>query len=97
MTLARLQEQSAILEALGAERRDPQIRIGMVDVGRDHAAGAQVKSKLHGDEHDREQDADQRHDEANAVVEQVAEGERQDHLLGPCVNAGAASCLPVTT
>jgi hypothetical protein len=43
----------------------------MGDVGGIHSARTKVKSELHGNQNDRKQNADERHREANAIVQQV--------------------------
>ena len=70
----------AFLEVLGAVGHDPQVALGVVDHRDDHAAGAEVEAELHGDQHDREQDADQRHGQPDPIVEQIAERQRQNHV-----------------
>ena len=68
-----------LLEILGAVGHDPQVAVGAVDHGDDHAARAEVEAELHGNQHDRKQNPDQRHGEADAVVEQIAKGQRKGH------------------
>jgi hypothetical protein len=77
-------EERGIVEALGAERYDPEIALRVVEHGGDHRLGADVEPALHRDEHDREDDTGERHNEAQAIVEQVAVGElaRHAHDLG---------------
>ena len=80
MPLRRRQQDTAFLEALGAEGSDPQFAPRMLDRAEDDLARAEVQAQLHGNQHDREQDADQRDDEAHAVMEQVANGQGEYHL-----------------
>ena len=49
----------------------------MVDHGRDHLPEAEIQAHLHGHQHDGEHDADHRRDEAQPIVKQVAECERE--------------------
>ena len=49
----------------------------MIDHGRDHLPEAQVEAHLHGHEHDGKHDADHGRYETQAIVEQVAECERE--------------------
>jgi len=65
-----------LLEVLGAVGHDPKVAIGLVDHGDDHAARAQIETELHGHQHNGEQDPDQRHHQADAVMEQVTKGQR---------------------
>jgi hypothetical protein len=70
------------LEILGAVGHDPQVAVGALDGGDDHAAGAQIEPELYRNEDDREQNADQRHGQADAIVKQVANGQGQGHRDG---------------
>ena len=78
IALARA-DRLRLLEVLGAVGHDPQVAVGAVDHGDDHAAGAEIEAELHGNQHDGEQNPDQRHGEADAVVEQIAKGQRKGH------------------
>ncbi len=79
MPLARCQQHAAVLEALGAEHGDEEVGFRRIDVGGDHVAGAEVQAELHGNEHDRKQNADQSDRQTDAVMEQIAKGKGQDH------------------
>ncbi len=65
------QQHAAVFEALGAEGRDPQVTVGLLDVGGDHTARAEIKPELNRDEHNRKQDADKRNREANPIVYEI--------------------------
>jgi hypothetical protein len=58
-----------------------KIGVGVIDHGRHHAVEAQKQSHLHGDENDREDDADDGRDKSKPVVKQVpaCELENQGH------------------
>ena len=77
-------EEGGVIEALRSERHHPEVALGIVQHGRDHGFGADIEAALHGNEHDREDDAGERDDEAQAVVEEIAVGElpRHPHDLG---------------
>ena len=67
---------------------DPQVGLGLVEHGGDAVLGAEVDAELHRHQHDREDDADQRHDQAQAIMEQIAIGELGDHRHGLAPLAG---------
>ena len=69
MTLTIRQKQTAILEALGAERRYEKIGIRVGNIGGDHLARTKIEPKLYRDQNDRKKDADQRNGKANAIVQ----------------------------
>ena len=75
-------QQRGIIEALGAERHDPQVALRLVEHGGDHAFRTDIQAALHGDEHDGEDDTGERHDEAQAVVEEIPVGQLGRHLDG---------------
>jgi hypothetical protein len=54
----------------------------MIDHANDHLPRPKVETKLHGDEHNSEENADERHGEARPIVKQVSYGEGEYHLLG---------------
>ena len=72
-------QQRGVVEALGADRDHPQVGLGLVEHDRDGPLRAEVEAALHRHQHHREHDADQRHDEAEAIMEQVAESELGGH------------------
>ena len=75
-------EQRRIIEALGAERHDPQVALRLVEHGGDHPLRADVQAALDGDEHDGEDDTGERDDEAETIVEEVPVGKLGRHLDG---------------
>ena len=52
----------------------------MIDHGRDHALEAQEHAELNGDELDREDDPNDSCDQPEAVMKQIAEGERENQI-----------------
>jgi len=51
----------------------------MIDIRRDHPARAKIQPKLHGNQDDREQNANQRDRKTNPVMKKISEGKRKDH------------------
>ncbi len=60
MPLARREKNSALLEALCAERGDPKIAVRLFDHVRDHPARTEIEPELDRHEDDRKQYADER-------------------------------------
>ena len=52
----------------------------MIDHRRDHALEAQEHAELNGDEHDRKDDPNNRCDQPKAVMNKIAEGERENQI-----------------
>ena len=72
-------QQCSRLEALGLGGRDPEVGLGVIDHGRHHAFKPQKQPKLHGKQNDGEDDPDQRSDQSNAVVKQIARRKRESN------------------
>ena len=81
-------EERRIVEALGAERNDPKVGLGIVEHGGYAVFRAEVEAELHGHQHDGEHDAGERDDEAQTIVEEIAIGELGDHRHRPPPLAG---------
>jgi hypothetical protein len=52
----------------------------MINHSRDHALEAQEHAELNGDEHDRKDDPNNRCDQPKAVMNKIAEGERENQI-----------------
>ena len=80
MAFAIRQEKAAVFKTFSSESGQEQIRVSVINVRSNHAARAKVQPQLNGNEHNGKQNADQRHRKAYAVMEQISNCERQDHL-----------------
>ncbi len=73
VTITICQQDPTVFETLRTVSCYEEIGIRTRDVGRDHPARAEIEPELHGDEDDREKNADQRNSQAHTIMQQVTE------------------------